>query len=412
MAFLLSAKREHDIIAWRGSSEFMALFREKLMEQLGNVSAPQALRKLEQILSEFEKIKHTDSTVSKNLFLLRESLSLITEPQQLREITTKFYSGIYAHVRIFNSPTAFYQQSSYFLNVIAETILDLSRKRLGLLERHLPEHALIALGPAGRMEFSPFCPLQIMLVCCHANALEMESIRHYGALVHEGFEACGLQVDKEISPKNEEWCCSLTAWSKKLEDGLENPEQDELIDLLRLGDQALLAGSATLSNDFCQMAQKKLSESHIALENLVSRVTSLSNGLGLLGGLRLEKSGPHRGCFLLLEHALQPLTGSVSAFALICRLTTQTSPERVKEMLARRELNVDMTEQLLVTWNKVNELRLIHEQESQPDWTDVAPLHIDPDNLSFNDQESLRETLEAIGHFQRYLYTTYTALGR
>jgi len=215
-----------------------------------------------------------------------------------------------------------------------------------------------------------------------------------------------------VSPKNSDWCSSLEYWQATLQGDMAHTELDELINFIRLADQNFLAGSVELSNDFCAMGKMALSENDIALENLVSRASLLSNGVGLLGGLRLEKSGPYRGRFSLLEHALQPLTASISAFSLLSRLVSETSQERICELVSRGELGVDMAEQLLHAWNDINELRLMHERESQPNWMDAAPLHLDLDTLSAEEQESLRKKLEAIGHFQRYLQTTFTALGR
>lgn len=412
MEFRLSSKQKGNILSWRGATDFSTLFREKLLESLKGEGAFQALQMLERVQAALAEIENANEAAMENFRTLEESLTSVAEIHQLRRITAQFYAGMYEHVTLFRSSTTCYEQSSRFLRAVSDKILHISRERLGLLERHLPEHVLIALGPTGRSEFSPFCPLQMTLVCRHENALEIESIRQYGALLHEGFETCGLRVDQDISPRNEAWCGSLASWRQKLSTDLEHAEYDDMIDFLRLADQTILAGSQPLYMEFSSYAKAQLSSCHNAQGNLVSRASVLSNGLGILGGLRLEKNGPYRGCFPLLDHALQPLTATISAFSLLYKLEAETSPGRLRELMDRREMSEEMTEQLLHAWNDMNEIRLIHESACQDNWLDPSPLHIDLETLSDEEQESLRNKLEAVGHFQRYLHTAFTAMGR
>ena len=79
-------------------------------------------------------------------------------------LTTIFYAGLYDHCAIHHSAPAFYQFSILFLQALAGAVCRYAYAVLGDSSARMPELALIALGPAGRQEFSPFCPLQFMLV--------------------------------------------------------------------------------------------------------------------------------------------------------------------------------------------------------------------------------------------------------
>lgn len=412
MFFLLSAKQEGEFLSWRGVTDYLESFHGELLDSFSGGDFGLALHKLQQLESELDEIKGVNADCFEMSLKLREKLATVTDSVQLFEITASFYTVLYNHVLLFNSPVVFYQESRLYLKSLGDAVLRISKERLGLLERHLPEHTLIVLGPAGRHEFSPFCPLQMLLLCRNAEGLEYESLRQYGALISDSFETCGLMVDPFVNPKNSEWCGSFNSWQSRLTGDFYKLENDELIDLLRLSDQAIIAGSLQLGADFYQLAKKSLSSSHIALENLVSRISLLSNGLGILGRLQLEKSGPYRGRFPLLEHALQPLTSAISAFALIANLINDTSTGRVCELLQTGGLNVDMAEQLLKAWYTINELRLLHEQKNLSNRHDVAPLHLNMESLSYSQQQSLHDALDIIGVFQHYLYSTYTAEGK
>lgn len=412
MSFLLSPKYEGDLDSWRASTNFVDFFHSALIENSNNSDTISITNRLQKVASELEQLQVFNRFMEEKFLTLTGTLATINGFAQLHIITEQYYEILYEHIERFHAAPAFYEQSTLFLCAITTAIVRISKEQLGLLERNLPEHAVIALGTAGRNEFSPFCPLQLLLLCRHEHGMEIESIRQLGALIHEGFVASGLQVDSVITPKNGHWCGSLQSWNHLWETELNDPDSDHLIDLLRLADQQTIGGSQRLGDEFSQQALKALGTSNCAVENLISRVAHLSNGLGILGRLRLEKSGPYQGRFPLLDHALLPLTSAVSAFALIAAIPDKSSPMRLYRLITKNQITVDLAEQLLEAWHTINELRLLHEQQNQPNWRNAAPLHLNLDKLTDDEQQSLRFALEAIGLFQRYLYGYFFRKGR
>jgi len=333
------------------------------------------------------------------------------EPARLKELTTCFFAGLYDHTAIHHSAPAFYQFSILFLQALAGAVSRYAYTTLGQSAARMPEQTLIGLGPAGRQEFSPFCPLQFMLV--HGQGADADDglIQRFASLLHEGFAACGLQVDEQVTPRNSQWRGSHAEWEQRLGRALKRGKFSEVVEILRLTDQTQLDGAGDTGSRFRQFTLANLAASPVAVNNLVSRVMALSNGIGMMGGLRFEKSGPYRGQFALLENALQPLSASVSALGLLKHVETVTTPRRVRDLLWRRELNVDMAERLLQAWHALHELRLTREREAQPDWGNAAPLHLDIEEMNVAEQELLRESLEAIGNIQRHVGLNFSGVG-
>jgi len=294
---------------------------------------------------------------------------------------------------------------------LARAVSRYSYTMLGDSAARMPELALIALGPAGLQEFSPFCPLQFMLVHGQTGEEEQGLVQRFAALLHEGFEACGLQVDETVTPRTSLWRGSLSEWSQRLGTVSKRGNFSELLEILRLADQTLLDGSEDIGTGFRQLALTTLAASPLAVKNLVSRVVALSNGIGMMGGLRFEKSGTYRGQFALLDNALQPLSASVSALGLLKRLDTMATPQRVRELLWRRDLNVDMAERLLKAWHMLHELRLARERDAQPHWANGAPLYLNIEQMDTPEQEALRESLEAVGNIQRHVGINFSGTG-
>jgi hypothetical protein len=410
MALLVSAKGS-DVLAWRAAGDFAVSLRQVLLDRMEFCRSDEAAAMLTGASQALD-----DLAAANDMFCSRcddqiDEVAACREPGRLRELTTTFFAGLYDHIAIHHSAPAFYQFSMPFLQALAGSVSRYSYTMLGDSSARIPELALVALGPAGRQEFTPFCPLQFLLV--HGQTVDAEErlMQRFATLLHEGFEACGLQVDEVVTPRNGQWRGSLSEWGQRLDKVLAHGKSSEIIELLRLADQTQLHGAADSGSGFRQLTLSALAASPVARNNLVSRVASLSNGIGMMGGLRFEKSGPYRGQFALLENAMQPLSASLSALALLKRLETTATPARVRELLWRRELNVDMAERLLQAWHTLHELGLIREREVQPAWANGAPLHLDIEQLSVAEQEILRESLEAIGNIQRHIGLNFSGQG-
>jgi len=409
MALLVSAKGS-DLLAWRAAGDFAVTYRQRILDRMEFCPADEALAMLTWALHALEDLAvANDGFCSQCERMIAEVLEC-PETGQLRQLTREFFAGLYRQTALYHSAPAFFQFSQHFLQALAGALGRISRAQLEDAAARLPELALIALGPAGRQEFSPFCPLQFMLVHGEHSATDDGLIQRYATLLHEGFEACGLQVDTLVTPRNSQWRGSLAQWNQRMNRVLERGEFSEVVEILRLADQTQLDGAGEAGPVFRQRSLATLAASPLAMNNLVSRVVSLSNGIGMMGGLRFEKTGPFRGQFALLENALQPLSASMSAFGLLKQLEATPTPQRVRELLWRSELSVDMAERLLQAWHGLHERRLLGERDVHPDWRNGAPLHLDIEQMSMAEQEALRELLEAIGSVQHHLGLNFSGL--
>lgn len=410
MALLVSAKGS-DVLAWRAAGDFAVTFRQMVLDRMEFCRSDEAAAMLSGVTGAIDDLAAANDAFCSRCDSLIEEVAVCSEPVRLRELTTSFFAGLYEHIDIHHSAPAFYQFSQLFLRALAGSVSRYSYTMLGDPSARIPEMALIALGPAGCQEFTPFCPFQFMLVHGPLDDAGDDRVQRYAALLHEGFAACGLLVDEQVTPRNSQWRGSLPEWGQRLEKVLKRGKFSEVCELLHLADQSQLDGVGETGAAFRQRSLALLAASPVALKSLVSRVAEFSNGIGMMGGLRFKKSGPYRGQFALLENALQPLAAALAALGLLKHLETMAAPSRVRELLWRRELNVDMAERLLQTWHMLNELRLLREREVHPDWASGAPLYLDIDQMTVEGQEALRESLEAVGTIQRHIGLNFSGVG-
>lgn len=406
---LLSAKGG-DVTTWRAVENFSSAYRQTLFD----MAASDCCGGVEQVYS--KAVSNLDAFISTHLELVEilngvtDRIAAATPSTDLKALTESFYGNLYLHFEHFRSVPAFYQWSMLFLSRLSGAVAANAADELKLAAGALPEAVLIALGPAGRCEYSPSCNLQIMLVHEEATAGQLQLLERFCEALHAGFEKAGVTVDAAITPREPEWRGTLADWRRRGEDELKTHGTEELVNLYRLADHYPLYSSGSLAAGFSQMSGDLMRQNRSALSSLIERMAALSNGLGLMGRLKLERSGSERGMFKLLDHGLLPLSAALSVMALLMRISYAGSCERIRDLLNKRELDVEQTERILAAWHNLNELRLLRESSSRMDGHPGGSLSIDPDRLTTEQRLQLKDSLESVALFQRHVEITFSGM--
>lgn len=409
MDILLSAK-SGDVTVWRAGEEFAAMYRQALRDQAASDRSGGTEAVYSGTCAELENGIALHQELLKHLNSQIESVSSATSSVRLKNITKEFYSTLYRHFGQFRSAPAFYQLSMAFLREISSAIIAQATDQLGLPARHLPEIALIAVGPAGRCEYSPFCRLQILIVHGEVAGSHLDTLSLFCHALHAGFEAAGVAIDPMVTPRSPEWRGTLTEWQQRCEQWLRPQEDEELIHLSRLADQYPLHPADLFAVGLKKISCAALNGNRPALTHLMARMASLSNGIGLMGRLKLERSGSERGMFRLLEHGLLPYSAALSALALITGSEAVSSCDRVYDLLKRRELDVELAERMLTTWYSLHDLRLQREQTFHRDEHAAQALCLDPDELTVEQRQLLKRTLESVAIIQRHVEIIFSGM--
>lgn len=410
MTFLVSAKG-NEIRSWRAASEFAAAYRRAMLERASSNSCGSASELFENALSGLKQLENEQESVLAELNELLRKTALTPPSAALKEMTAAFYARLYRHMDLFHSAPAFYQMSMEFLRQVSSSLVNHAAEQLGLFAKRMPAVSLVALGPAGRFEYTPFCPLQLLMVHEDANPSERETLNLFGHLLHTGFEELGLRIDPVITPRNPAWRKSLTDWQQHCTTILQQQKQSEIIELLRLGDQYLLPPHEEIGQQFRDFSIPLLKANRPALGNLVSRMLALSNGLSMMGNLKLERRKPETGLFCLPDYGLLPLSSAVSALALIKGASANATPQRIRELLKRNDLDVDLSEMILSAWHTLHEFLLLREKSFGIDPTNRQPLYLDPYDLNDKQLDSLKAALETVEVIQRQVGVIFSWMG-
>lgn len=410
MTFLVSAKG-NDIKSWRAAAEFATNYRQAMLEKAAADNGASASELFENALSALEQLGAEHDTLLAELNGLLQTIAVTPPSAALKELTASFFGKLYHHMELFRSAPAFYQMSMAFLRQVSTSLVNHASDQLGLLAKRMPAISLVALGPAGRFEYSPFCPLQLLMVHGDADASERETLNLFGHILHTGFEELGLRIDPVVTPRNPAWRKSLTDWQQHCTTVLQQQDKTEIIELLRLADQYPLPPQEELGQQLKNFSIPLLKSNRPALGNLVSRMLALSNGLSMMGNLKLERRKPETGLFCLPDYGLLPLSSAVSALALIKGASECATPKKIKELLKRSEMDVDLSEMILAAWHTLHEFLLLREKSFSIDPYNRQPLYLDPYELDDKQLDSLKSALETVEVIQRQVGVVFTWMG-
>lgn len=400
---LLLAKGDR-LADWCGLDEFVAGYRRAAIRAVA-VRQPDAMGdRLAEIRDELGAVAAENRSFIELTAQLPERLAAIDTRDGLRELLHGFYTSAYGHFRRFQSPPAFFEAANGFLAALTNMQVATLRQQD---EVGLPPLALLALGPAGRLEYTRFCRVQLALVWDGAGtAAEDRLMAGFAEELMAWLRASGIALDESVSPLHAHWRGSLAQWRIRLEAGIERGDMGGLIEQLRLVDQASLVDEQGLATRFRSLCSEQLHR-RPAVANLVERSTSLSNGLGMMGGFRLNRSGPYRGSFDVLQHALLPLGACVAGLCLHHDLVEDGTPRRLRELVRNGRLDVDLAERALQAWHLFSHHRLTLELTASAgqDCRDI--LNLDLARLTHDEQEQLRICLETVADLQRHLYVSF-----
>lgn len=398
MALLLA--KGDDLAVWRGVDEFVFSYQEEAI-RLASVKHPDCITGLLELLDgQLLTVQEKNEQYLAERDSLFNRISPDSSPAELTAVLAEFYRISYQHYRLFGSPQGFFESANRFMQLFATALCDNICRQSAVA---LPPITLLILGPAGRLECTRFCRIQLALVHGQPENQEAEKgIERFSTELVAWFRSCGIPLDESVTPVHPSWRGTLEQWQDRIEQSMKHRKQTELIELLRLVDQTVVFDQSSSADQFRKICIKALGNP-VAISNLVDRCAALSNGLGMMGGLKIEKTGPHRGRFPLLDHALVPLSAAVSAFAIMAGSTAPDTPSRLKDLVKLRRLDVDLAERGLQAWHLFSRQRIDLELDAFPgqDCRDI--LNLDPEKLGTVQLDELRDCLQTVEDLQRVL---------
>ncbi|MDD2367520.1 MAG: putative nucleotidyltransferase substrate binding domain-containing protein [Desulfuromonadaceae bacterium] len=405
---LLSAQGG-DVTSWRAAENFAFNYRQTMLELAASGEYGTAEELFMQTYAELDnKILAHRRMISELEQIIEKSAGVtLTE---LAYLNDSFYKLLYRHFELFNSTSAFYQLSISFLVKATESIISNVIDNTSSSTPGISDISIIALGPAGRAEYSPYCSLQLIMVHGEVLPSQQEEFNNFCALLHNGFESAGFNIDPLVTPRNADWRGTPAEWQNRCLEGLEKNEKEELINLCRLIDQYPLYNPVMFADKFKQSIQSIISNRAPAVSNLIERMAALPSGISLIGKLKLERSGSEQGRFRLLDYGLLPFSAALSVLSVITGNLPNGSSERISTLLKLGRVDVELAERMLNSWHTLHGLRLSLELSALESGERSCQLCLDPRQLSDQLLQLFTEALESVAVIKRHVGIIYSGL--
>ena len=262
-----------------------------------------------------------------------------------------------------------------------------------------------SLGCSGRGEGSLYCDCESVFVFDEPEKGN-PYFRVFGRKSEEILMPLGLHARFTATPGHPGWQGSLGQWRQRLNDAMAGQRNsDEVAVLMELADLSLVGGDESLADEMLTLVRGMLAFHLEALSPIARNVSEMHTGLDFFGRLRLEKSGPYRGLFDLEQYALGPLVTNIRVMALKYDVTATGTIDRIKEVMERGPLTVDLAERLLLGFHVFMSHHIILETSAK------GKGYLDVERLSNREELLLKNSLEALVNLQRLVYQVFAEHG-
>ncbi len=410
MAIFLGAKGD-DILAWRNVAELVTGLQASIAEKQRSISAAEGVSLLadlrQRIAAELAYEEFYNTRIAE---LVAECAAVETE-EALQNVVQKCRDMSAEYFQQRGSVVAYHALCNLFQELLFARVLWLAEEwmaRHGFGRAPVP-HCWFAVGSAGRQEGTLCRDFDSLLVHDDGNKEAAAFFIGFSSRVVAMLENIGLRSRSGIAPVNPTWRGSRKEWRSRLTEGFSGKGADGINNVLPLADMRLLYGDQQLADEMKNLVASILDHHQEKLRELAVNISVLPVGLDFFGRLRVERSGPHKGRFNLELYALIPLVANARVMALKYGIAATSTLDRLKQLMERGPLSIDLTERLLRAYHEFARcrisagLRYWQEQELES--------FIDPDEQSENEQHDLKVALEALLNLQKLVYLDFVEHG-
>ncbi|WP_224957665.1 putative nucleotidyltransferase substrate binding domain-containing protein [Geomonas subterranea] len=415
MPMLLGTKGD-DILKWRASTELVESLKKRLERKWGSSSSREAEAFLGTMIDSLKEELAYEGQLDEELAALDQDIAQAPTPTALVPLQARYRELLAAHFRRRTSPLALCGACNALHDQVLRRASQLAEERMrDLGQGTAPVYALLVSGDRGRGEQTLYARNRYLLL----HQLDSQRFYLFSHQLTQALCESGLLAEGEAP-----WHGSLTEWRSLLKNGERHQEPrppdlepmlpfssaqkkaapplpewrwrlESMADLCHvagfepLGEQALSAAAAALREQrgrdpFFQVAR---------------RVINLPLALGHFGRWRLERVGEHQGEIDIETLGLSPLVQLVRILALQAEVHEGGTLERVRQLLYRGALDVDLAERLLKALQCLMQLRIEGEIRSEG-----AGAFANPEEFSMELDARLRSALEAVLSLQKIAY--------
>lgn len=415
MPMLLGIKGA-EILEWRASAELMENLKKALAGKWGRSSAPESEEFLRGLIVSLEEELLYESQLDGELSCLHEQVAAAKSPGELAILQARHREVVSAHFSRRSSVLALCGARNRMHDALLTRAAQLAEERmLKLGQGSAPIYALLASGDRGRDEETLYSKNRYLLL--H----ELDSPR-FSLFSHQLSTA--LKEAGVLNGESAFWHGSLTQWRALLKGKEHRTGSGEATlaplppfgspvrqgppsmaewewRLEAMADLCFVTGFEPLALQALEAAAGAVNEqkNRDPFFQLARRAINLPLALGHFGRWRLERDGEHKGEIDVEGLALAPMVAAIRVLAVHAGVHKGGTLQRVRELLYKGALDVDLAERLLKALQCLMQLRIESEIRGEQ-----AGAFVNPEGFTLEQDARIRSSVESVLSLQKIAY--------
>ncbi|MDW8033143.1 MAG: putative nucleotidyltransferase substrate binding domain-containing protein [Aquificaceae bacterium] len=325
----------------------------------------------------------------------------------------------------------------YLYNLVREHVLELvfhgtDPERLGeyiseLNDRFMKRTVYITMSKLGE---EPLVPFSIMVLGSEGRREQSLKTDQDNALIYEDyplldFEPKGyferfskvyIQTLLEIGfppcpgkvmVSNPFWRRSSKEWYQAVEDWVERPKPENILNVAIFFDFRNVFGDQTLVQKLWEYVLQEIKNNQGFLPFLAVDAVRFKPPVGFFRNFVVEKTGEHRGEIDIKKGGIFPITQGIRALALEKGISRQNTFERIEELKKLGLLSEDYAKDLKESYRFLLSLRFRFQAQKMKEGKEPDN-YVNPHRLSRAEKNTLKDVFRIIKEFQDFLYERYS----
>ncbi|MEN3028469.1 MAG: putative nucleotidyltransferase substrate binding domain-containing protein [Aquificaceae bacterium] len=284
----------------------------------------------------------------------------------------------------------------------------LAMNRLG--EEPLVPFSIMVLGSEGRREQSLKTDQDNALIYEDYPLLDFEPRGYFErfskvyiqTLLEIGFPPC----PGKVMVSNPFWRRSSKEWYQAVEDWIERPKPENILNVAIFFDFRNVFGDQTLVQKLWEHVLQEIRKNQGFLPFLAVDAVRFKPPVGFFRDFVVEKTGEHKGEIDIKKGGIFPITQGIRALALERGISRQNTFERIEELRKVGLFSEDYAKNLKESYRFLLSLRFRSQAQKMKEGKEPDN-YINPHRLSRAEKSTLKDVFNIIKEFQDFLYERY-----
>lgn len=398
------------------SAAFIETLSRQVREYLLHLDRAEAEALLNQLRQKLEAERVALATVASTYADLLDRIAASSLYPELAQIHQQLNELEIARFEAVPSVPALHYACTHYRDLLAARTMQLVEAELlaqGDGEAPLP-YALLSMGSDGRQEQTLITDQDYLLVYGDGGGergdtyFAIFSCLLVERLAQVGFKKCS----GEIMPSSSDWRGSVQQWHRRLLT-IVRYEFDEyarnLMDLIVLSDARYIAGEEVMAKALVGVIRDFERSYFQVIWGMAKAATNMKVGLTWFGRLWTEHKGEHRGELNLKLLGWAPLVMNVRILAVHNGITETPTLARIDRLQELHSFSQEFAVGLRAAYLLLTKLR-IQLQIRQLRGLQVDSYFLQPQMLTRQENDELRQALRRIEELQKIIHTNFTII--